>query len=57
MYVQYSLYVHAEPKITILDWLVKCPIILNFAWTYKKFGWTQIFSENAFNCSRNIGDL
>ena len=30
----------AEPKITIIDWLVKCPTILNFAWTNMKFGWT-----------------
>ena len=35
----------SEPKITILDWLVKCPTILNFAWTYNKFGWTQFFRK------------
>ena len=34
-----------EPKITILDWLVKCPAILNFAWIYKKFSWTQFFRK------------
>ena len=34
-----------KPKIIISDWLVKCPTILNFAWTYKKFGWTHFIRK------------
>ena len=47
MYIQCTC-THTEPNITILDCLVKCPTMLNFVRTCKKFGWLQFLGEHIY---------